>query len=86
MAAQTEKMSISINKQIKAAVDVVLTPSGFVDTPKGSYSALVNQLFQEYLEKTFRANILDILDYFDANLLADFAAAKQHFEELNNEN
>ena len=86
MAAQTEKMSISINKQIKAVVDVVLTPSGFVDTPKGSYSALVNHLFQEYLEKTFRANILDILDYFDTNLLADFASAKQHFEELNNGN
>ena len=77
-----ERLHITVSKHCKEIADKILTPSGFFEPPKGTYSQLFSQLLQQYLETTFNAGIFDILEYFNSNPDASEDEAKQYFKEV----
>lgn len=62
MAENYQKLSITVNPVIKRLSDEVLTPPGFLEPSKGSYSKLINILLQQYVEKFYDSDILTIME------------------------
>lgn len=81
MSNQTERVYVTLAAELLAVINKAITPSGFFKPPKGSHSQLVEALFQQYLEKEFEADILDILTYFKENSGASYNGAKEYFRE-----
>lgn len=77
----TTAISVTVSNRIKQLVDLVLTPTGFFEPPKGAYSQLVNSLFQDYLEKSLGVSIVDIYDFFEQNPEASLLDAQNFFNQ-----
>ena len=75
----TEKISITLSRKVKEITDKVLTPVGFFEPPKGSYSSLIGTAIQDYLERVHGAQILDIFDFYNNNPEATFDDARNYF-------
>ena len=59
------KFSITINPDVAALTDIILTPEGFLEPPKGSYSQLVSSLFGNYIAEYFNTDLLTVLGAFN---------------------
>lgn len=74
----TVAVSVTLNKQTKAVIDLICTPAGFFEPPKGSYSQLINGLLNGYMEKTLGTDMLTILDHIQENPDVSLDELKQH--------
>jgi len=63
--SQTKKahrrISVTINPVLDDICQSILTPEGFHELPRGSYSLLVTSLLTRYAEQHFDASLIDIL-------------------------
>jgi len=73
----TVAMSITIPNNVKEISDLILTPPGFLDVPKGSYSQLLSALLSGYIENTFETDIITIYDIFQDNPDISFEGLKE---------
>ena len=62
MSRVTTAVSFTLNNQTKEVLDIILTPSGFLSPPKGSYSELINLLIIKYIEDIFQTNTLNLYE------------------------
>ena len=67
MAQTKRKIHISLTEELITLADKILTPEGFIEPAKGSYSSLFNMLLQQYIEKYFGMPIFDVVSFFREN-------------------
>lgn len=77
------KISVTLQPEIKEMCDSLLTPSGFNEVAKGTYSKLFNSLLSEYLVKHYNKDLFDILEAY-SKVGADETAIRNYLVGKNN--
>jgi len=58
------KMSITVQPEIKELCDSILTPSGFPEVTKGTYSKLINRLLSDFLAEHYKIDWFTVIEAY----------------------
>jgi hypothetical protein len=76
-------MSVTIPVKTQEAVDKILTPNGFLNPPKGSYSHLITGLLNGYIEQIVgsKSDLYTIFDYMEKHPECTILNLQEQFNE-----